>query len=165
MDDGNFHIVLENAAARELKLIHDIPVCCKISLEGQSPPLHIKVTGAYKSVSLNAYASYKVSEPSMSNSDQQWFEIKGQYMMRVQGERGNKPNIKVFSTNYLYVTFIASQSTTIEVRPQFIDPSKAQSLKYVTAAHTNKMDSSNTGVDEPKIPPKTSMIADFKKSK
>ena len=79
-------------------MIHDIPVCCKISLEGQAPPLHIKVTGALKSVSLNAYASYKVVEPSLSNSDQQWFEIRGQYMMRIQGERGNKPNLSIFNT-------------------------------------------------------------------
>lgn len=43
--------------------------------------------------------------------------------MRVVGERSQK--VKVFNTNFIYITFIASRSTTIEVRPQFIDPSKA----------------------------------------
>ena len=33
------------------------------------------------------------------------------------------------------------------------------------AANTNKMDGSNTGVDAPTIPPKTDMIASFKKNK
>lgn len=48
VDDGNFHIVLDNNTATTLKLIHEIPVCCKVSLEGQQPPLHIKVTGMNK---------------------------------------------------------------------------------------------------------------------
>ena len=53
----------------------------------------------------------------------------------------------------------------IEVRPSFIDPTKANSLKYVTALQTGKMDNSLTGVDEPKLPPQRTMISDFKTAK
>jgi len=69
VDDGNFHTVLDSGATRELKLVHDIPTCCKISLDGQTPPLHIKVSGAEKASSLNAFASYRATEPSVGNSD------------------------------------------------------------------------------------------------
>ena len=69
VDDGNFHVVLEGGASRELKLIHDIPTCCKISLDGQTPPLHIKVSGADKASSLNAFASYRTTEPSVAQSE------------------------------------------------------------------------------------------------
>ena len=48
VDDGNFHVLLGNGSTTELSLTYDIPVCCKISLEGQLPPLHIKVTGVSK---------------------------------------------------------------------------------------------------------------------
>jgi len=34
VDDGNFHIVLENGCLQQLKLIYNIPTCCKISLAG-----------------------------------------------------------------------------------------------------------------------------------
>ena len=33
VDDGNFHLILDNNASRRLDLIPDIPVCCKITLE------------------------------------------------------------------------------------------------------------------------------------
>ena len=44
VDDGSFHKLLEPGVARQFRLVHDIPVCCKIILEGQEPPLHIKVS-------------------------------------------------------------------------------------------------------------------------
>ena len=63
------------------------------------------------------------------------------------------------------MTFISSQGATIEVRPQFIDPAKANSLKFVTAMQTGKIDNIISGVDEPKVPPQRTMIADFKTNK
>ena len=34
VDDGNFHIMLDNGLIKPLNLIYNIPTCCKISLEG-----------------------------------------------------------------------------------------------------------------------------------
>ena len=34
VDDGNFHIMLDNGSIKALNLIYNIPTCCKISLEG-----------------------------------------------------------------------------------------------------------------------------------
>ena len=43
VDDGSFHKVLENGVSRLLKLEYDIPAVCKINLDGQMPPLHLKI--------------------------------------------------------------------------------------------------------------------------
>ena len=165
VDDGNFHKVLDRDSTTELKLIYDIPVCCKISLEGQMPPLHIKFHSLNnKTRHVRIYVSFKETEPMKDNCDQEFIEPKGG-LVRIVGERGPKPNVKVFSEKMLYLTFLSSQSTTIEVRPQFIDPAKAGSLKFVTQIQVQKLDTSVTGVDEPKLPPQKTMIEYFKNNK
>ena len=134
VDDGNFHKVLDYSTSTELKLIYDIPVCCKINLEGMVPPLHIKLSSmtnkGFKFIKV--FISYKESEPMAHNCDQEFDEPKGG-LLRIVGDRGNKPGIKIFRSNILYLTFIASRTYTIEVRPQFIDASKAGSLKFITS--------------------------------
>ena len=52
-------------------MFHEIPVCCKISLVGQQPPLHIKLTGYDKDDHFVVYASYKDIEPSADSKDVQ----------------------------------------------------------------------------------------------
>ena len=47
----------------------------------------------------------------------------------------------------------------------FIDPAKANSLKYVTAVQTGKLDTTLNGLEEPKVPPQRNMLADFKRNK
>ena len=44
----------------------------------------------------------------------------------------------------------------------FIDPAKANSLKYVTAMQTGKLDATISGFEEPKVPPQRTMMNDFK---
>ena len=68
------------------------------------------------------------------------------------GEKGPKPNQKVFHSSIVYFTFFSKEGATIQVKPLFIDPSKANSLKYVTSHNLNKFDGSITGIDESKIP-------------
>ena len=34
VDDGNFHLQLESNKVQKLNLVHDIPVCCKVALDG-----------------------------------------------------------------------------------------------------------------------------------
>ena len=72
--------------------------------------------------------------------------------MTVQGDKSIKPGVKIFTTNWLYITFISSHSFTMDVRPQFIDQQKASSMKYVVSSDTKKFDNSATGVDAPTIP-------------
>ena len=48
VDDGSFHTVLEGGSPYQLKLVYDIPIVCKISLEGKMPPLHLKVNSLNK---------------------------------------------------------------------------------------------------------------------
>ena len=67
VDDGNFHFTLNPNVVTSLNVIYDIPFVCKISLEDQMPPLHIKVLGLKKHIALQAYASYKWSEPDANN--------------------------------------------------------------------------------------------------
>ena len=67
VDDGNFHITLDSNIVTPLNMIYDIPFVCKISLDDQLPPLHIKVLGMKKHISLQAYASFKESEPKATN--------------------------------------------------------------------------------------------------
>lgn len=78
VDNGNFHKVLEGNSIAQFKMIHDIPVCCKISLENHAPPLHFKVTQllpnhqqqnrqSYKF--LKVFASYKEIEPLQGNCE------------------------------------------------------------------------------------------------
>lgn len=97
----------------------------------------------------------------MENSEFIWLEVKGQ-QLRISGDRGPKPNTKIFRHNQLYLTFISNQGATIEVRPYFIDPAKANSLKFITAIQTGKIDNSISGVDEQKLPPQRTMMSDFK---
>ena len=52
VDDGNFHITLPSNVVTPLNIIFDIPFVCKISLEDQMPPLHIKVLGVKKHIAL-----------------------------------------------------------------------------------------------------------------
>ena len=81
-------------------------------------------------------------------------------MLRFSGERGPKPNTKVFNNQTLYLTFLSSKNAEVDVQPVFIDPLKANSLKFVTAVQTHKLDSSMTGED-PKAPSANAMMKDF----
>ena len=67
VDDGNFHVTLSSNVVTPLNVIYDIPLVCKISLEDQMPPLHVKVLGLKKHIALQAYASYKCGEPNANN--------------------------------------------------------------------------------------------------
>lgn len=107
VDDGSFHKVLDAGVITSLKLINDIPVCCKINLEGQNPPLHIKVSGSEKKHKIQAFASYKEVEPTLDNAELIWLEIKDS-QLRIPGERGPKPNTKIFRYNQLYLTLISA---------------------------------------------------------
>ena len=103
VDDGNFHIVLEKGSERTLSLGKEIPVCCKINLEGLSPPLNIRVTfneKERKNNNLTVYASYKEIEPSEEKHDVAWVPLKRQ-VINIPGERGPKPNIKLFPANMI----------------------------------------------------------------
>ena len=71
----------------------------------------------------------------------------------------------MFNNSTLFITFISTEDIRIEVKPVFIDPAKANSLKYITSKNLNRFDSSATGIDEPKVPPQKNMIADFKNNK
>ena len=64
IDDGNFHIVLDSGSSHQLSLIYNIPTCCKISLEGQDPPLHIKVNNVQKQDNISCFSSYREHQPS-----------------------------------------------------------------------------------------------------
>ena len=103
--------------------------------------------------------------PTLEKNDLSWLEYKGPTPLRIPGVRGSKPNQHVFHQPFVYLTFISAIGVTIDCRPTFVDPAKANSAKYVISANPNKFDSSNTGVDEPKIPPQKTMIADFKSNK
>ena len=97
-------------------------MCCKISLEELSPPLNIRVSVVNsenkKNNNLSVYASYKHFEPSEEHHDQAWVPCK-RSVIPFPGERGPKPNIKVFPGNTLYVTFKSQLGATINVRPIF----------------------------------------------
>ena len=95
-----------------------------------------------------------------NNNEMEFIETPG-CMLRFTGDRGPKPGIKIFRSNFLYITFISSVSATIEIRPQFIDSQKANSLKYVTTMDNKRYDQTVSGVDEPKLPPQKTMIANF----
>ena len=69
VDDGNFHILLEHNEVKHLTLNYNIPVCCKISLQGRYPPLHFKIKGVDKNDNLQIFASFKDVEPSIDTPD------------------------------------------------------------------------------------------------
>ena len=126
-------------------------MCCKISLEGQLPLLHIKIQGVDQNDNLHIFGSYKDPEPSIKKHSHVWAPYKKGEVLRFQGEKGGaKVGQKVFTTKYVYVTFLSALGGTIEVRPVFVDQEKANSIKYVTAKDTNKIDA---GIDESNKPP------------
>ena len=70
---------------------HDIPVVCKISLEGQQPPLTLKLSGRTKNDNLNIYASFKDVEPTAKNNFMALKDCR-KNLLRFEGERhGPKP--------------------------------------------------------------------------
>ena len=73
--------------------MYDIPVCCKIMLDGQEPPLHIRVSGVKEMGTLRVYASYKDVEPNL-DSEMRWFDFRSQLVIR--GDKGPKPNLRLF---------------------------------------------------------------------
>ena len=85
VDDGNFHTVLNVGSGNELTLTYDIPVCCKVSLEGQLPPLHIKIMGVSKLDALSAFAAYKTNEPTREKHDLAWRRLVNQQVLTIRG--------------------------------------------------------------------------------
>ena len=71
IDTGNFHVLLEHNMTQYVNMLYEIPVCCKINLEGQEPPLHIKITGYEKDDHFVVYTSYKDIEPTAESLDVQ----------------------------------------------------------------------------------------------
>lgn len=122
VDDGSFHVVLSKGQEQELKLNKGIPACCKINLEDMCPPLNIRVTfdsdKERRNNNLSVFASYKAIEPKEDNHDMSWVPFK-RHVIPIPGERGPKPNIKVFPGNTLYITFKSQMGATINVRPIF----------------------------------------------
>ena len=82
-------------------------------------------------------------------------------MLHFDGERGYRANTKIFSQHFLYISILSLTDTMVEVKAQFIDAAKSQSLAYVTKQQTKKLDTSMTGIDEPILPPQDKMIANF----
>lgn len=167
VDDGNFHLLLENEEVKHLVLNHHIPVCCKISLEGRLPPLHFKIKGVDKTDSMQIFCSFKDVEPSIDTPDvQAYVPYKRGELLRFKGEKfGTKPGQKIFVSKFLYLTFLSSNGGEIDVKPLFVDPLKANTIKYITTNDVNKMDTSLTGVDAPTLPPQKTMVNDFVKCK
>lgn len=148
-------------------MVYEIPVCCKISLEGRQPPLHFKITqpmGKQSFKFLKVFASYEVLEPLPGNCEMEFPNPKGG-LIRIVGERGPKPSVKVFKQPFLYITFLSDINATVEVRPSFIDPAKANSLAYVTKMQTKQADGTVSGIDEPKLPPQKTMLEQFRENK
>ena len=107
VDDGNFHILLEDNSVHSITLLHNIPVCCKVSLEGQQPPLHLKLSGVEKSDHFSVYGSYKDIEPSAESRDVQAYAPlwRGE-LLRFHGNKsGGRAGGKIFLAKYLYLTF------------------------------------------------------------
>ena len=73
-----------------------------------------------KNNNLTVYASYKEIEPSEEKHDLAWVPLK-RSNINISGERGPKPNIKVFASNMIYFTFISAKGATITVKPNFSD--------------------------------------------
>ena len=97
---------------------------------------------------------------------QAWSPYPRGEVLRFQGEKpGGKPGSKIFVSKFLYLTFISTKGSEIEVKAFFVDPAKANSIKYVTSHDTNKMDNSATGVDDSKLPPQKTMVNDFQRCK
>lgn len=102
--------------------MHDIPVCCKISLEGQTPPLYIKVSGLKKGDNLNIYTSYTHVDPSATNNSEAFPSFRGN-TLRFNGEHnGPRVGTKIFVSKWLYLTLISSLGCSLELVPLFVDP-------------------------------------------
>ena len=74
------------------------------------PPLNLRIMipeKEKKNNNLTVYASYKEIEPSEDKHDLAWVPLK-RSNINISGERGPKPNIKVFASNIIYFTFISS---------------------------------------------------------
>ena len=96
---------------------------CKINLDGMSPPLNLRVMvpeKERKNNNLTVFASYKCNEPSAEKHEMSWVPLKRQ-IINIAGEKGPKPNIKVFPGNIIYFTFISQKGATIVVKPNFSD--------------------------------------------
>jgi len=99
--------------------------------------------------------------PSAQKHNQAFENFEGNHI-RIKGEKGGaKPGSKVFVSKWLYLTFESTLGGRLDLRPGFVDPEKANSLKYVTASNTNKLDKSLSGVDAPTVPPQKTMLASF----
>ena len=136
---------------------------CRISLKGQTPPLHIRVIGINPDDKVNVYASYKAVAPSAENFSQA-FENFDSHHLRLAGEKGNKPGQRLFKSPWLYLSFVSTLGGKAELTPKFISQDKANSLKYITAKDTNKFDKSGTGVDAPAVPEQSTMLNCFETS-
>ena len=122
VDDGNFHIQLQKGSEQQLILCAGIPVCCKISLEGMQPPLNLRVSfeneKEKRNNNLTVYGSFKVIEPCEEKNDMAYVPLK-KPNINIPGERGPKPNIKIFTSNIIYFTFISQKGATINLKPIF----------------------------------------------
>jgi len=99
--------------------------------------------------------------PSAQKHNQAFENFEGHHI-RIKGEKaGVVSNTKMFVSKWLYLTFESTLGGKIDLRPVFVDPEKANSLKYVIASNTNKFDKSNSGVDAPTVPPQKTMLASF----
>ena len=92
--NGSFHKILSNGDTEIISLKYDIPVCCKIVLDGQEPPLQIKINGVKLEGNLKVFASHKVIVPSKENCDMRWIEFSNSLVIR--GEQTHKRGIEKF---------------------------------------------------------------------
>jgi hypothetical protein len=94
----------------------------------------------------------------------QAFENFKSYHIRIVGEKCNNPALKVFKSQWVFISIISTLGGKVELLPSFVDSDKANSLKYVVATNTEKFDKSATGVDAPTVPPQSTMLSCFETS-
>ena len=94
----------------------------------------------------------------------QAFENFKSYHIRIVGEKCNKPALKVFKSQWVYISIISTLGGKVELLPSFVDSDKANSLKYVVATNTEKFDKSATRVDATTVPPQSTMLNCFETS-
>ena len=162
VDGGDFHHELQNASQVHLDLVYDIPFPCKIDLSNHNPPLCIKFVNWKKTEHLAIYASYTNHLPLNGNCDISWLDHHKGESIKLNGGRGNQPNVKNFVSSVLYITFIARNTCSIDILPVFLSSDKAQNMKTLESKQGTKVFDNFPGEGgDSKVPPQKTMIQDF----
>ena len=114
VDDGSFHKELQPGVPTELELMYGVPVVCRVNLNGQTPPLQLKVRYRTKG-DLQMYASYFDSHPG-PNSSKNDRHIAKPVKEKFGLEKGNK----TFKQTILYLSFVSEMGVQITLNVQFL---------------------------------------------